>query len=61
MNWKKEMDKLYFELQTSTVKEEIDMMNKMNNVDENLVDRLLNLFLARCRFVNSLAFFQYRA
>jgi hypothetical protein len=51
------MDKLYFELFTSTNKEEIQMRNKMEKTDEKLVDKLLGLFLARCRFINSLAFF----
>ncbi len=48
------------DLQISKKPEDIEIYEMRHNLQEDLLEDLVALYLERCKFKNSLAFFQYR-
>lgn len=49
------------EYSANNTKEDQEMMKKMNKINYKLVDKLLKLYIERCKLTHSLAFLQFRS
>ena len=65
MEWTKEWDKMAVEYSSSKEKTDLDFNQRMEELEFkpdfiSLKEELLRLYLEKCRYVYSLAFFQWR-
>jgi len=60
MLWKKEIFHYAIELKESNKKVHQEMYKKLEKIDYEIVKKLLNLYIYRCKFKHALAFMQFR-
>jgi hypothetical protein len=61
--WEEEQNKFFFDLHDSKTKEDQKLLKLMtkNTVNKKLANKLLSLFIDKCRFHHALAFIQSRS